>query len=202
MNMFSGNRYRWVLILVCFAMAAIGGLFFGKWKEKDSISRMYARTDFTLLTDKGEFFQLSKLSKDKLLLLVFTPDELSPKLVKAFHQFFIELPRIEKLGIEVKMITRTNREIARNFKQAAGFDRDLLIDTSGTVGRNLGIWPDLQPVDTWGYGLLNSQMQLFWAATDTQPMTVSEIIDELKKVGARFQASGANEKESGSTGAP
>lgn len=200
--MFSGNRYRWVLILVCFAMAAIGGLFFGKWKEKDSISRMYARTDFTLLTDKGEFFQLSKLSKDKLLLLVFTPDELSPKLVKAFHQFFIELPRIEKLGIEVKMITRTNREIARNFKQAAGFDRDLLIDTSGTVGRNLGIWPDLQPVDTWGYGLLNSQMQLFWAATDTQPMTVSEIIDELKKVGARFQASGANEKESGSTGAP
>jgi len=202
LNMFSGNRYRWVLILVCFAMAAIGGLFFGKWKEKDSISRMYARTDFTLLTDKGEFFQLSKLSKDKLLLLVFTPDELSPKLVKAFHQFFIELPRIEKLGIEVKMITRTNREIARNFKQAAGFDRDLLIDTSGTVGRNLGIWPDLQPVDTWGYGLLNSQMQLFWAATDTQPMTVSEIIDELKKVGARFQASGANEKESGSTGAP
>ncbi len=200
--MFLGNRYRWVLILICFAMAAIGGLFFGKWKEKDSIARMYARTDFTLLTEKGEFFQLSKLSKDKLLLLVFTPDELSPKLVKVFHQFFLELPRLEKLGIEVKMITRTNREIVRNFKQSAGFDRDLLIDTSGTVGRNLGIWPDLHPVDTWGYGLLNSQMQLYWAATDTQPMTVSEIIDELKKVGARFQSSSSNEQRQGSDGAP
>ena len=183
-------------------MAAVGGLFFGKWKEKDSISKMYARTDFTLLTEKGELFQLSKFPKEKLLMLVFTPDELSPKLVKIFHQFALELPRLEKLGIEVKMISRTNREIARNFKEAARFDRDLLVDTSGSVGRNLGIWPDLQPVETWGYVLMNSQIQLFWAATDTHPMTVSEIIDELKKVGARLQTKNSSPKESGSSGSP
>ncbi len=126
--MFGNFRYRWVFVLAALLMAAGGGLMFGKWKEKDSISRLYARTDFTLLTDDGEFFQLSKLPKEKLLLLVFTPDEIYPATVKQFHKFSLEVSRLEKLGIEVKMISRTNREIARNFKQAAQFTRPLLVD--------------------------------------------------------------------------
>jgi peroxiredoxin len=185
--MFGNFRYRWVFVLASFLLAAGGGLIFGKWKEKDSITKLYARTDFTLLTDEGEFFQLAKLPKEKLLLLVFTPDEIFPSTVKNFQKFSLEIPRLEKLGIEVKMISRTNREIARNFKQAAKFSRPLLVDISGSVGRNLGIWPDANPVSSWGYGLINSQMQLFWAATDTQPMTVAEIIEELQKVSQKFQ---------------
>jgi peroxiredoxin len=183
--MWGFNRYRWIVMLFALALAAGGGLFFGKWKEKDAISKLYSRPDFTLLTDAGEFFQLSKFPKEKLLLLVFTPDGISPSVVPTFSKFSLEIPKLEKIGIEVKMISRTNREIARNFKNAARFKNSLLVDTSGSVGRNLGLWPDMNPVKTWGYGLINNQMQLFWAATDTEPMMVHEIIEELQKISGK-----------------
>jgi peroxiredoxin len=182
--MLSGN-IRWVLILVASLMVGTAGLIVGKMKEKDYVENMYARRDFMLLDEKGEFFQLKKFPDDKLLLLIFTPDELRPSWVKGFKEFSAKVSGLQKLDIEVMMITRTNREIVRNFKNASGFRPRLLLDPSGTVGRHLGIWEN-GPAFAWGYALIDNRFQLYWAVREHAPLTYPKLMEYLQKLSAEM----------------
>jgi peroxiredoxin len=178
------GKYRWVFMAVAALVTATAGLMVGKFKEGDYLSRLYARTDFTLLDDQEEFFQLSKFPSSRLLLLVFTPDEIHPALVAPFRAFSERLEDLERLGVDVMMITRTNREVVRNFMIAARFPSRLLLDTSGTVGRNVGVWQDLNPALHWGYALMDSSLRVYWtAASGRKPYSYDELVAELKKVG-------------------
>jgi len=176
------KKFRWIFVVAFALFTATAGLMLGKFKEKDFISGLYERRDFTLLDDQGEFFQLSKQPSSRLLLLVFTPDSIHPSLVAPFREFSGRIDDLKNLGIDSFMVTRTNREIARNFKEAARFPSRLLVDTSGSVGRNIGIWPDMNPVNYWGYAVLDNHMRVFWASTESRPMTFEELLVELKKV--------------------
>jgi peroxiredoxin len=176
------GRFRWPILTGVILLTATAGLLVGKVQEKNYLGSLYARTDFTLLDDKGEFFQLAKFPSTRLLLLVFTPDEISPRLVPPFAIFSRKLKELEKTGVDPMMVTRTNREIARNFKEAAGFTARLLVDTSGSVGRNIGIWADLNPVGYWGYALIDNKMQVYWASREPKPLTFEELLTEFKKV--------------------
>jgi peroxiredoxin len=187
-------KYRWFIVIFVALITGAAGLMTGKLKEKDYLGQLYARSDFTLLDDQNEFFQLSKFPSARLLLLIFTPDTLHPKLVKPFAEFSRHLNEFKAMGIDVMMITRTNREIARNFKEAARFSSRLLIDNSGTVGRNIGVWPDANPVKTWGYVLMDNKLQVYWATTDTVPKAFPELMKEFKKLSS--EARGQGEKAS------
>jgi len=180
--MIGKGNYRWLIMIFIALSTVAAGLVVGKLKEKDYVGQLYARTDFTLLDETGDFFQLSKLPETRLLLLVFTPDSIHPRLVKIFQEFSARLPELKNIGIDTKMITRTNREIARNFKEASRFPGRLLIDTSGTVGRNIGIWPDMNPVAHWGYALMDNKMQVFWATVEAQPISFDGLMTEMKKL--------------------
>jgi len=177
-------KYRWFFFALITLGVAAGGLWLGKSKEGDYMSRLYARQDFTLLDDQNEFFQLSKFPSSRLLLLIFTPDSLHPDLVKPFREFAKTLREFQGLGIDIHMITRTIREIARNFKEAARFNGRLLLDNSGTVGRNIGVWPDNNPVGTWAYALMDNKLQVYWAEAYGQPLTFKELMAELKRISA------------------
>jgi peroxiredoxin len=183
------GRYRWLLIFVAALITAGGGLFLGKMKEKDYVSEMYARKDFTLMDDQGELFQLAKFPHNKLLLLIFTPDSLPPGQVKPFREFSRRLGELKGLDVESMMVTRTNREVARNFKESAGFPSRMLVDSSGTVGRLVGVWPRPDQVAYWGYALVDNRLQVYWAATAPAPMDYGSLLKELKKLATSKQTS-------------
>lgn len=176
------GRYRWFIFVFVALVVATAGLVLGKRKEGDYLRSLYARTDFMLLTDDDEFFRLRDFPKTKLLLLVFTPDSLVPELVEPFRGFSRRVPDLQQRGVEVMLLTRGNREIARNFKNAAAFPAKLLIDNSGTVGKNLGIWKDLLPVRYWGYAVVDSGLNLYWSATSPGPLTFDEVWNQLQKL--------------------
>ncbi len=178
------KKIRWVFVVVACLLSIGGGLLLGKLKEKDYLGLMYKRSDFTLLDDRGDFFRLSQFPDTKLLLLVFTPDELHPSMVKSFREFSGHLGQLAALDVEVKLISRTNREIVRNFKEASGFMRALLLDSSGTVGQILGVWPDLQPTHYWHYVLLDNRMTVYWSTQSERILSYEEVMGELKKVSA------------------
>jgi peroxiredoxin len=183
------GRYRWLLVFFAALVTAGGGLFLGKMKEKDYVGQMYARKDFTLMDDKGELFQLAKFPANKLLLLIFTPDALPPAQVKPFREFARKLGELKQLDVESMMVTRTNREIARNFKESSGFTSRMLVDMSGTVGRLVGIWPQPDPVSYWGYALVDNHLQVYWAASSQAPMDYGRLLGELKKLATSKQTS-------------
>jgi peroxiredoxin len=183
------GKYRWLLIFFAALVTAGGGLYLGKLKEKDYLGRMYERRDFTLLDDGGNFFQLSKFPKNKLLLLVFLPDGLPPSLVKDFRAFSRNLVELRNLDVETLLISRSNKEVARNFKEASGFKRPLLWDPSGTVGRLVGIWPSPLPVSHWGYALLDNRFQVYWVRVSKQPLPYPKLLAELKTLSASIQTS-------------
>lgn len=167
---------KWLLMaLVFFSVLGIG-LFVGKVKDSDRIIKMYERQNFTLLDDSGGFFRLSDFPKEKKLLLIFTPDGILPPDVVPFFQFSKFLPRLQKEKIDVALITRTNKEIVKNFKQAAKFPERILLDESGTVGKLIGVWPDPTPVDYWSYALTDANFKLYWLTTTKQILGVDEIL--------------------------
>ena len=180
--MLRSKRFRWLPFLVIALVVASVGLYVGKQREGAYIGQLYARTDFTLLDDDNEFFRLRDFAPERLLLLVFTPDELDPELVPAFRDFASHLGDLRRMGVEAMLVSRTNREIARNFKQAARFSGRLLLDTSGTVGRNIGIWPGFDQVSYWGYAVVDAQNHVFWTGTEHRPKTYAELRAELQKL--------------------
>jgi peroxiredoxin len=154
----------------------------GKRREGEFLSKMYARTDFTLLDDDNEFFRLKDFPKEKLLLLVFTPDGLSPSLVETFRAFSARVKDLRAKGVEVMMVSRTNRDTVHNFRNSVFFPGRVLIDTSGTVGRNIGIWDNFLPVDYWGYALVDGSSHVYWTTREPRPLTYDEVWAQLKKM--------------------
>lgn len=174
-------KIKWILaILVLLGVSGIG-LFVGKWKNSDSVSQMYSRQDFSLLDDSGAIFRLKDLPKEKKLLLIFTPDGLPPIEVVAFFNFSQNLFKLQKLGIEVVLITRTNREIVRNFKLAAKFPGRILLDPSGSIGKLVGVWPEPTPVDYWAYALVDSNFKGFWLTTNKVLFSIDDVLKKLPK---------------------
>ena len=84
-------------------------------------------------------------------------------------------------GIEPFLVSRTNREIVKNFKRASRFGARILLDVGGTVGNIAGAWQQLQPVATWTYALVDREFRLLWVASADQPMAYDGLIKELKK---------------------
>jgi peroxiredoxin len=175
-------RSRWIWLLLAALLAAAAGFVFGQLKNQDYLAQLYQRTDFTLLDDKGEFFQLSQFPERRHLLLIFTPDGIPPADVKPFHELTKQAGSLG--GVEVMLITRTNREIARNFKEAAGFQGRLLVDASGTVGRIAGIWPGIDPVSHWGYALIDRDFRLYWVTTASRVLSYQEVRDRVERARA------------------
>lgn len=180
MNLF-GN-YKILVVVAVTILTMGGGLLFGKLKEKDYLDKMYQRRNFTLLDEKGDFFELKKFPESKLLLLIFTPDELLPAWVTDFTKFSSERRKLEKLGVKTVLVTRINREVARNFKFATRFDGSLLLDSSGTVGRLAGIWDDFQGANYWGYALVDNHFRVYWRAKERALPSYGFLVEELKKV--------------------
>ncbi len=167
------KNWKWILLAVCALFAIGGGLILGKVREKDYIGQLYSRATFTLLDDTGAFFDLAKFPEGKKLLLVFTPDGIPPSTVKPFYEFSRQLKKLADM--EVVLVTRTNREIARNFKTAAHFPGRMLLDPSGTVGRLAGIWPGMEPVEHWGYVLTDRSFQLYWGTVEKAPIGFQQL---------------------------
>lgn len=156
-------------------LTATVGLILGKRSEKDYLANLYARRDFTLLDDAGDFFSLSKMPARTLALLVFTPDGIPVSAVKPFHEFAGHVADLRKMGIETLLVSRTNREIVRNFKNAARFPSRLLLDTGGTVGRNAGIWDGFEAAPYWGYVLVNNQFEVLWSDRADSVLTYEQL---------------------------
>ena len=179
----SGNpRIKWYLMGAALILTCSGGLMLGKLREKDYLSGLYERRDFTLLDDKGEFFRLNSLPEKKLALLVFTPDGIPVDTVKPFSEFAKHLGDLQAKGIEPLLISRTHREIVRNFQRAAGSSMRFLVDMSGTVGKVAGAWPGTQLVSYWAYTLVDREFHVLWQATsENGPMSYEQLMGELKK---------------------
>lgn len=180
--MLGKSIYRW-LGLTFIVLTVIGaGLWVGKQREGDFLAKMYARTDFTLLDDDNEFFRLRDFPKEKLLLLVFTPDALSPSLVPPFREFSARVKDLRARGVEVMMVSRTNRDTVHNFRNSGHFPGRVLIDSSGTVGRNIGVWDGFTPVTYWGYALVDATSRVYWTTREENLLPYEEIWAQLKKM--------------------
>lgn len=171
------GRYKWLWLVASLLLTGTVGLLLGKSEEKSYLASLYERRDFTLLDDSGDFFSISKIPERTLALLVFTPDGIPVESVRPFHEFSARVEELKKMGIEAILISRTNREIVKNFKAAARFPGKLLLDTGGTVGRNTGIWDGYEAVPYWGYALLNNRNEVLWMERSDSVMSV----DALKK---------------------
>lgn len=174
-------RFKWYGLIFSVLIISGSGLMLGKLRERDYVSDLYQRHDFTLLDDKGEFFRLQSLPERKLALLVFTPDGIPPTAVKPFYDFSKHLGDLSNQGIETYLVSASNRDIARNFKNAAGFSSRLLLDTGGTVGRNAGVREGIGFMQYWAYALVDKDFRLYWSAKDDQPLKYEELITLLKK---------------------
>lgn len=172
-------RFKWFFAVFVLLATGAAGLLIGKSKEAGYMRSLYERRDFTLLDDSGNFFSISSLPEKKLALLIFTPDGIPVSAVKPMYEFSLHLGELKKMGIETMMISRTNRDIAKNFKHAARFPERLLIDTGGTVGRNTGIWEEPGPANFWGYALLNRHNEVLWLAKQAEPKTFVQVKAEL-----------------------
>ncbi|HEY8280564.1 MAG TPA: redoxin domain-containing protein [Bdellovibrionota bacterium] len=178
----TGNpRLKWYAMAVALILTCGGGLMLGKLHEKDYMGALYERRDFTLLDDQGEFFRLNSLPEKKLALLVFTPDGIPLDAVKPFAEFSRHLENLQSRGIEPFLVSRTNREIVRNFKRATGFGARFLVDAGGAVGRITGIWSGAQLSSNWGYSLVDRDFRVLWSATSDEPMSYARLMEELKK---------------------
>jgi peroxiredoxin len=178
--MFHHQRVKWYLFAFTLMVVCAGGLILGKTRERDFMGALYDRHDFTLLDDQGEFFRLGAMPEKTLALLVFTPDGIPPSTVKPFYEFGRHVDDLRLRGIEPFLVSRTNREIVRNFKEAAHFGARLLLDTGGTVGRNTGAW-EMAPVATWAYALVDRSFHVLWLANSEEPMAYERLLGELKK---------------------
>ncbi len=175
------NRYKWIGLLAVTLVVCGGGLVLGKYKERDYMQALYERRDFTLLDDSGNFFQLSSLPQKRFALLVFTPDGIPTDSVKPFREFSLHLDELRDYGIEAMLVSRTNREIVKNFKHAAHFNGRLLLDVGGSVGRNAGIWQGMGLVSYWGYALVDREFQLHWTAlAENAPLDYEQLIRQIK----------------------
>lgn len=178
---------KWIWLVLTAVLVAGSGFLLGNFQNKDYVARIYDRSDFILLDHEGEFFQLSKFPANKLLLLVFTPDGIPPADVKPMYQFARNVPKLE--GVEVMLITRTNREIVKNFRAASHFEGKILVDASGTVGRILGIWPSQESVSHWGYALIDREFRGYWVTTTPRILTFDEVRERVEKVRASAKTS-------------
>jgi len=172
---------KWFLLGCMALVTGTGGLVMGKLREKDYISSLYERRDFTLLDDKNEFFHLNSLPEKTLALLVFTPDGIPVDTVKPMFEFGRHLDDFRKQGVEPLLVSRTNREIARNFKRAARFEARMLVDIGGFVGQNAGIWEGAAPVAYWGYALVDRNFRVYWKGVAEAPAAFEDIWAEVKK---------------------
>lgn len=172
--------YRSLGIFAAILLAAGGGLMLGKWKEKDYLSSLYERRDFTLLSDSGDFFRLGAVPANRLVLLVFTPDGIPVEAVKPFFEFSKHLDDFQSQGVEVFLVSRTNKEILRNFKRASGFNAPVLLDAGGAVGRVAGFWPGPNPVISWGYALVDNQFRVYFSSAEEQPIAYEKLASQLK----------------------
>lgn len=173
------GRFHWVTLGMAALCAAGGGFVLGKIKERQFLESAGGKRDFMLLDDEGEFFRLAELPAGRLALLVFTPDGLPTDAVKPFFEFSRHVRELERRGVEVLLVSRTNREIVRNFKRAAGFTARYLVDAGGAVGRAAGFWPGPEPVGEWGYALVDRDFRVFWAANGEFPLSYDRIEREL-----------------------
>ena len=153
-------RSRWIFFALALLLVGGGGLIVGKVKEREYVSALYSRKDFTLLDDGGDFFRLGSLPSQKLALLIFTPDGIPLETVKPFYEFGRHIDDLRAKGIEPFLVSRTNREIVKNFKRASRFGARILLDVGGTVGNIAGAWQQLQPVATWTYALVDREFQI------------------------------------------
>ncbi len=172
-------RYKWFFMVFILLATGVAGLFLGKTKEADYMKSLYERRDFTLLDDDGNFFSISSLPEKTLVLLIFTPDGIPVSSVKPLNELSRKLDELKKMGIEAILISRTNREIVRNFKRAAQFPTRLLLDTGGTVGRNLGVWDGTGAAEYWGYVLVNRHNEVLWMARQEYPKSFEQIKKDL-----------------------
>ena len=156
------------------------GLYVGKLKEGSYFGKLYERSDFILMDDQGDFFQLSKFDRNKLLLLIFTPDSIHPSAVRPMYEFSKGINNLKSLGIEVVLVSRTNREIVRNFIRASAFPGKFLVDMSGSVGRLAGLW-ELSATNDWGYALMDNHFQIFWKQKSPQILNWENLISEIQK---------------------
>ncbi len=175
------SRFKWYGVFVSLFLVCGAGLMLGKFREKDYLSALYERRDFTLLDDRGDFFRLNSMSEKKLALLVFTPDGIPVEMVKPFAEFSRHVDDLQKQGIETYLVSRTNREIVKNFKYASRFPERLLLDTGGTVGRNAGVWPSVEPVSYWAYALVDREFHVLWLKTHEFPLPYEQLIQMLKE---------------------
>ena len=174
------NKRR-IGIVSVLIMVVVGGLIFGRVKEATYLPMLNERKDFLLQDYKGEFFHLSKMPKEKVYLLIFTPDEIFQKSVGPMAEFNLALKQIREKKVEVVWITRTNRDIVLNFRSACGFPGTLLIDMGGTVGKRFDLWPTIDTVRTWGYALVNSEGEVFKTLRSENVLTAQEVINLLDK---------------------
>jgi peroxiredoxin len=175
------RRLKWYIFAFLTMAVCAAGLGFGKAKEQEVLSSFYERHDFTLLDDQGEFFRLSSLPERDLALLVFTPDGIPTNTVKPFYDFGRHLEDLRSQGIETFLVSRTNRDIVRNFKRASHFGARLLLDSSGTVGRIAGAWETTVPSVTWAYALVDRTFHVLWLANSDNPMAYDRLESELQK---------------------
>jgi peroxiredoxin len=178
------NRWSWLAMAAAILVAGGAGLMYGKLKEKDYLASMNTFHDFTLLDDQGEFFHLNELPASSLALLIFTPDGIPTNNVKPFSDFFRHAEGLKAEGLEIVVISRSNREIVRNFLRATRFPVRFLVDAGGSVGLNLGAWSNIQPSREWSYILVDRKLQVYWSQQSAKPVSYEDFFAAMQKVSA------------------
>lgn len=175
------GKFKWLFAVFALLATAAAGLYLGKSKEGEYLTSLYSRRDFTLIDDAGEFFTLSSIPEKKLLLLLFTPDGIPIESVRPIYEFSRHLGDLKQMGIETMLISRTNRDVVKNFKEAARFPTKLLLDTGGTVGRNAGVWEGFDVANYWGYALVNRHFETLWLSKHESPLSFEDLKKALKE---------------------
>lgn len=165
---------RWIFLAFIVVVIAAMGIIFGKIRGAGFIEQMYERKNFTLLDDKGDFFELKNLPEKRFALLIFTPDAIPTNMVQPLYDFGKTKEFFQVKNIELILVTRTNSEIVKNFKRASKFPGRLLIDTSGTVGKIAGVWEDKVAIH-WSYILTDNKFHIYWQEKSPQVLSLREV---------------------------
>ena len=174
------TRYRFLfLFLVGGILTVTAGTVIWNQKKGPYLEALYERSSFILLDDQNNFYGTKDIKEGERLFLVFVPDAIESRYIGELHKFAGDLDILRSKKIAVALVARLPPDSIRNLKRLAQFPGRALLDPSGSLGRVTGIWPDMEPVRTWGYVMIDKNLHVLWAARADHLLSFAEYQQKL-----------------------
>lgn len=180
-------KFRWAVFGVVAMVVAGSGLILGKLQEEKLLSNLNTSVGFTLMDTNYHLYSLKDLPKDKLLLLILTPDGIPTNTVLPFSRFVAKSKKLTDLGLEISVVSRLDADVLKNFQKATRFKGHVLLDPSGVIGRKLGVQPTDRKSNRWDYAIVDNQMHLYWKTSSETPLLVEQLVNSIDSVKDRVQ---------------